>query len=464
MGISSRPGPTSPNGPSSTQLSYGPNRTIDANYYAFTYTRLQEQDWAELFVREKHKHVEAVLGMMGYWFQSAGFRNPDASWFPGMAYIVLDTDFALAGIKPNIAFTMGAWWPSFGYFEKYDTYTLGRFRQMGEQLKLTVPVTPDLTTVVTQGFGTNRDGSYNFEGTNNPLYNSQVGLDVLTYENIQVTYNKYFDVGLHYNNEWTADPYLLTGLPGSGKSYEDAAQAHLSVVGAVANISAPYAGRLWISPSFISVKNGWALANGGTEVMHSLGGLGVAGNYMGWNNTPSSSTGSGSMFNLGFLYENTLSSIQGKPRGSMRPEVTLNVFGLLADASFDLPAGSTFPGPGLPAQNSLKAFKYGADVTVQTLDWLAFMLRYDAVNVDLAHPGYVYNVVTPRVVFSSHFLSGESIYLQYSRYRYGDNMLLGQVWPWGAAVVQGNDVLQSGAYQGKKPDTDVVKLQATIGF
>ncbi len=68
---------------------------------------------------------------MGYWFQSVGFRNYDAAWAPGLAYVALDTDLGDGDLKPNIAFTAGAWWPSFGYFEKYDTYTLGRFRQLG---------------------------------------------------------------------------------------------------------------------------------------------------------------------------------------------------------------------------------------------------------------------------------------------------------------------------------------------
>ena len=255
-------------------------------------------------------------------------------------------------------------------------------------------------------------------------------------------------------------PNLLNGAPGSGKSYTDASQGHLSVVGAEAHLRAPRVGHLWLSPSVISVKNGWALANGGTEVMHSLGGVDIAANYMGWTNTPTSSTGSGSMVNFGFLYENSLSNVLGKPSGLLPglADVAVSAFGLLTDASLDLPAGSAFP------QHTLKEFKYGADVTVQTLNWLAFMLRYDVVNLDLDHPGYIFNAISPRVVFSSHFLSGETIYLQYSRYTYGDNMLLGGIWPWGAPLVGGNDVLQQGPYQGKKPDMDVVKLQATIAF
>ena len=65
---------------------------------------------------------------------------------------------------------------------------------------------------------------------------------------------------------------------------------------------------------------------------------------------------------------------------------------------------------------------------------------------------------------SSHFLSSERIYLQYSRYKYGDNMVLGGKWPWGAPLVAGSDVLQAGPYSGMTPDQNVVKLQAEIAF
>ena|SRR5687768_431345 len=44
LGISSRPHPDNLMGKPQTQISYGPNRTVDANYYSFAYTRLQEQD------------------------------------------------------------------------------------------------------------------------------------------------------------------------------------------------------------------------------------------------------------------------------------------------------------------------------------------------------------------------------------------------------------------------------------
>lgn len=456
LGLSSRPGPDNPTGPSSTQVSYGPNRIVDWNYYSFAYTRLQEQDWVELFVHERKEHVDAVVGWMGYWFQSAGFRNPDAAWAPGMAYLTLDTDFKAGEISPNIAATVGAWWPKFGYFEKYDTYTLGRFRQIGEQLKLTVPLAPDLTVVGIEGFGTNRDGSFNYLAP--PFYGAIVGLDLLTWLNLQVVYRDIADVSFHFNTEWTADPNLEQQSMPDPKSYGAASQAHLTVAGMEANLRLPYFGHLWISPSYLAVKNGWALSSGGTEVMHSLGGAGIATNYMAWTGSPSDSTGTGSMVNVGFLYENTLSGVQGRRAGSMLPELTLNVFGLYTRSSLSLPVGSGV------TQNQITQFKYGADLTLQTLNWLAFTARGDLVNYDMDHGGYIFAVFTARAAFSSHFLSSERIYLQYSRYKYGDRMLINGNWPWNQPLVAGSNVLQEGPYSGKTPDENVLKIQAEIAF
>ena len=457
IGISKRPGPDDLNGPPKTQLSYGPNRTVDSNYYSFAYTRLQEQDWVEVFIHAKKKHVDAVVGWMGYWYQSAGFRNPDATWVPGMAYLALDTDFRAAGVEPNIALTVGAWWPKFGYFAKYDTYTLGQYRQLGEQVKLTVPVNPDFTVTLVQGFGGGRDGSFIYQ-INPPIYGAKTGLKLIHYENVRLAYKKYVDIALHYSNEWTRDPNLFQQAS-EGKTYAEARDAHVTVMGGEANLSAPYAGSLWISPSYVTVKNGWALgANGGTEVMHSLSGDGLATNYLGWSGSLPDSNASGSLFNLGFLYENTLSGIQGKARGSVKPEVTLNVFGLFADITLDLPPGSVI------TQDRMGQFKYGADLELQALDWLGLMVRWDEVNYNLDHAGYVFSAITPRVTFSSHFFSGESIYIQYSRYRYGDKMVLAGKWPWGTPLVAGSDIIQGGPYAGHKPDMDVVKLQASVAF
>jgi hypothetical protein len=475
LGISSRPNPdqinqpdpndktkTLPDGPSHLQLSYGPNRVMDWSYYSFAYTGLQEQDWAEFFIHEKKKHVEAVIGWIGYWYGASGYRNPDAAWWPGMAFVTLDNDFEVGGIKPSVALTMGSFWPQFGYVEKYDTFTLGRFRMLGEQATLTLPLTDDLKVKVFQGFGTNRDGSYNFTATNTPLYNGRTGVDLIAYGHVQVSYRKFVDLGLHYNYTFTRDPNITADAKAtSGKAYTDAANAHLSVAGAELNLRLPSAGRLWLSPSYISVRNGWALGStGGTEVMHSQNGNGIAQNYMALTNSMSDSTGTGSMMNLGFLYALALSDILPS-RGL--PEMKLSLFGLLTKAKLELPpqqAGATT----LITFNELTQVKVGADLLIIPKNWFSFMVRADQVNYDQNHGGYVFASFTGRMSLFSHYLSGECIYLQYSHYIYGDNMKLAGTWPWNTPLVAGTDVVQAYGYSGKKPDEDVIKLQAQVRF
>ena len=464
LGLSHRTDPDNPTGSPSTQVSYGPNRTFDWSYYSFAYTRLQEQDWAELFFHAKKKHVDAALGWMGYWFQGIGFRNPDAAWTPALAYVTLDSDVDVGGMKPNVALTMGAFWPKYGYFEKYDTYTLGRFRQMGEELNLTLPFDTNTKLVLTEGFGAGRDGSYQGYqvGGAPPLYGAITSIDLVTWVNLRLIYQKYLDASLHYNTMWTAEPNLPTSQSAdgsSGKSYGAAKNAHLSVIGAEAHLRAPYAGHLWLSPSYIHVRNGWALNNAGTEVMHSLGGGGISTNYMFWTNVPSDSTGTGSMTNFGFSYENSLSSLQGKAYGSMLPDVTFSLYGLYTKAKGELPATTTM------TQSTLNQFKYGVDATLQATNWFGFMLRYDLVNMDMDHGGYIFSAISPRVTFQSHYLSSERLFIQFSHYTYGDHAVLAATWPWGTAVAAGSTVFQQNpAYINRYPDRNVLKLQAEIAF
>jgi hypothetical protein len=467
MGISSRPAPDTadqdPNspthgkliGPPQTQIAYGPNRTIDANYFSFAYTRLQEQDWAEFFIHAKKKHVDAALGWMGYWYQSVGFRNPDAGWGPGLAYISLDTDAEVMGRKTNIRGTAGAWWPSFGYIEQYDTYTLGRFRQLGAQLQWTIDYDSDSRAILTGGFGTARDGSFNYGAP--AFFGGIVALDLLTYWNLDVKVNDNFDIAFHYNTEWTADPNLAQGGIPDLKSYGQVQAAHLTVIGGQLTVKAPRFGRLWISPSIMSIRNGWALNSAGTEVMHSLGGNGIATNYLAWTGSPADSTGSGTMLNFGFVYENTLTEILAAAPGEW-PNLKLSIFGLLANATIDFPSTTSL------MQNHINQIKYGASLTWQALPWFGLMGRYDGVNYDRDNPGFVFASGTLRAYIQSHYMSSERIYLQYSEYFYGDKFTLNGVWPWGQNLVNGSSVLQQGPYSGSKPDEHVLKLQAEVAF
>jgi hypothetical protein len=116
------------------------------------------------------------------------------------------------------------------------------------------------------------------------------------------------------------------------------------------------------------------------------------------------------------------------------------------------------------SQNKISQFKWGADVEYNPWKWMGVMARWDEVNYDLNNPGYIFSAITGRLSLYSDFLSGERIFFQYSRYRYGDNMTLAGAWPWGVPLVAGSEIIQGGPYAGSKPDMDVIKVQADIKF
>jgi hypothetical protein len=439
IGLSERPNPDG-TGEQKLQVSYAPNRVVDADYNSFAYTRLQEGDWAELYVTAKRPHVAATLAFMGYWYTWAGYENPKAAWVPAQAWVDLDSDVALGTLRPHVNLKAGVFWQRWGMFEKYDTYLFGRFHQVGGAFEVQLPLGSAEARLV-EGFGTNRNG----------LPDVATGLTLLHYTHLGLKLGKWLDAGLYYNQSWTRDPALFappttapvsppptpgpSGEPGGG-TYPDARDADMTVYGADVHLRLPHVGHAWVAASHIDVTNGWALP-AIVEVMHSPGAAGIATNYLGYGED--GSTGSGALTNFALLYENSLRGLHGEPRGAT-PDLELNVFGMLARVERDLLAGATIP-------DDVTQLKWGSDVTLKLLPWLAFMLRYDMVDRDTSGAG-AFRAITPRVTFYSHALATESIWLQYSRYFYDDDVVL----------------TTSASQPYPNPDRNIVKLQANLSF
>jgi hypothetical protein len=428
FGISRRQEPGGTPDQRSTQVVYAPNRLVDANYSSFGYTRLQESDWAEVYVTAKKDHVSATVAFMGYWYAWAGYEHGNAVWMPAQGWVTLDSDFRLGSLKPHVELKGGVFWQRWGMFEKYDTYLYGRFHQVGGALDLSANVTPDWKVSLTGGLGGNRNGSPD-DGT---------GLTLMQYARAGLTFRKSADVGAYYSGTWTRDPTLFTGDdPVGGGPYVEAKAANMTVAGADVKLEQAPFGKLWAAFSYIDVDNGWALPQI-VEVMHSPGAAGIAENYLGYGQPGSS--GSGHMYNVAAEYDQSLNSLQGASEDKV-PNLAWSLFGLMADSHRDLAPEATIP-------ERLTQLKWGTDLTLTTLPWLAFVLRYDQVHLDLDDAGNTFHVLTPRVVFFSHVLSSESIWIQYSRYFYGSEIAL--------------PITDTQPYP--TPDRNVVKLQANMSF
>jgi hypothetical protein len=441
IGLSKRKdNPGDPDSSENAQVVLAPKRLVDAGYSSFAFTRLNEGDWGEIHVSAKRPHVTATISFMGWWYQFVAHQQEDAIFCPGLAWIALDTDFNLGSIRPHIELKMGSFRQVYGAFGVYDTYMFGRHHMSGENITLTLPFSDNFELTFRDGVGYTRGGSdpsdYSEDDSNNRVP-SGTGITMVHHLNLSATIKKMLTIGLYHNYNWTRDPTLFQEDTGViDQPYSEARKAKMALMGADIKLNASRVGNLWFAYSHISIENGWALVGEATEVMHSPGGAGIAGQYM-------SASGDGSMNNLGWTYNNTLSNLRGLD-GPAFPELTLNLWGMLAAVSRDLADGEV----GLSDKYS--QLKGGMDITLHPVSWMGIMLRYDGVKLDdgftddAGHLDKVtYHIITPRIIFSSHLLSSETLWIQYSHYLYGDDI---------------------NAFAGMRPDANVIKMQCNIGW
>jgi hypothetical protein len=97
--------------------------------------------------------------------------------------------------------------------------------------------------------------------------------------------------------------------------------------------------------------------------------------------------------------------------------------------------------------------KLGGDVAYVATKWLSAGARYDIVQPNMKDNTRSFQVVSPRLVFRSSFVSHEEIQLQYSYYKLGDRVYA----PW-----PDEQQLHNGELKRVKPDPHAVMLSASM--
>ena len=64
-------------------------------------------------------------------------------------------------------------------------------------------------------------------------------------------------------------------------------------------------------------------------------------------------------------------------------------------------------------------YKFGAEVTYRFFSWLAASFRYDHVAPNSKDVHESFDVISPKLIFKSDWLSHEQVTLAYSRWFYG---------------------------------------------
>lgn len=397
---------------------------VDDDYFrsGFLYTRLQESDWSELYFKVGNKYLTGEVALMGSLYSDWARPLIDRQWGIAQAYLT----FRWQSLGPRLNFRMhvraGSFWDRFGWLENYDTYLFGRTHQMGGQVRLEFELPGSgLTMWILQGIGVHQEA-----------IESNQGLTLLNYLTAGVDIRKVAQVGFYFLDSQSHDQRQLKELK----------DASMRVVGLDARLLT-WVGRFYLGGSIISASQAQYLSPV-IEVMHAYGGRGLQENYLGVEK----SDGIGSLWNLAGEYTFSLRTLLGRHAPEHMTylhggDLQLKFFALTAYT-----LSKQVDEDQAMNRDGRLSFKWGTEVLIQPFPWLFAAFRYDRVIPDYQDDASSFRIYSPRIGVTMNWHLGAQIFLQYSRYGYGERVRLrsGQV------------ALEN------VPDDNALKLQAQVAF
>ncbi len=397
---------------------------VDDDYVrsGFAYTRLQEQDWSELYLGVGNKWISGTIVLMGSLYSDWAKPIIDRQWGIAQGFLTFNWEKAGPSLRFKLSLKGGALWDRFGYLPYSATSLVARTHQLGGQTRLE--------------FGTRRFTAWLLHGIGGHLEDIQA--------NQGFTLLNYITAGFRFRQLFETSFYFLDALSQDKRQLKELVDADMKVYGLEAKLQTLRFGRFYLGGSVIDNVASEFLSPA-IEVMHSLGGRGLTENYFG---TERSEHGTGRLYNLAFQHTFSVADMLSVSGRQYLPKLrkmdfTLTWFGL---ATYTL-SKQADPDPAIN-RNGRSLFKWGIEGAWSALSWLAISLRYDRVILDTNDDANTFRVLSPRITLRTHWLVDAELYLQYSRYWYGDRVKLrpGQV------------ALET------EPDADVFKIQAQIVF
>ena len=398
---------------------------VDDDYFrsGFAYTRLQEQDWSELYLSVGNRYLVGTVALMGSLYSDWAQPLIDHQW--GIAQGFLNFHWGESGPRARfrIDAKAGAFWDRLGWLQRYDTYLFGRTHQLGGQIRIEAGMR-DWSFWLMQGMGAHLEALDQNEG---------------------LTILNYVHAGAKWRQNIEAAFYFLDSLSHDKRQLKEINDADMRVYGVDFRLTSQRLGsQLYLGGSKIEATQATYLAPA-IEIMHAYGGRGLTENYLG---TQKSDNGTGTLWNAAWDYTFSTRNLlhawaPAAARFLGRSDVTLGFFGVITYVRSD----QKDPDPQIN-RDKREMFKWGVEGGWSATSWLALALRYDRVILDVKDDANSFRVISPRISLRTHWLVDGEIFLQWSFYSYGARVQLrpGQV------------ALET------QPDSNAFKIQAQLVF
>jgi len=422
----------------------------DGQYLSWQSTSHNRSDWAELFFGIGNAWAKATVGLQGYNYTDASFDDPKMQYGIGQAFVTLSPDLGYENMR--LSLKVGAYQDRYGSAGKYDageydTYLFGRTHVIGETLRAEYDVNEAWSLWFEEGVGGKRPDPSSF---NNARFT------MLAHGHVGLNHGSTLQFSGHMLYSWAQEedrPYDVSKQNTLyASSVVDAPDGNLWVAGADARVDLGAWGYLYGGYSHIGAEHALVVGRA-LEVLHASGGgeyrLGVVDNYFGPGCTAAfadpqqagaptertgglvgpgptpapvgCSAGSGSVDSLLAQYEFSLTNfLQMREEGGQRfwgegADLKVALYGMLNKVHSDYrPSDKTIWGP---TDGNLK-LKYGVDIQYDATPAVTAALRVDRLQPNSQVPEQSFAIVSPRLVFTSNWVTREQLTFQYSRYLY----------------------------------------------
>ena len=450
---------------------HAPPVTPDGNYTRWMYTNISPGPWAEMLFQYGNQQVMMTTSIASYNITSGGWRELQDQLGIDRAFITLKFPEALGNLG-GMAWDVGVFSNLYGGMGKYnageyETYVIGRTRMAGATGTADIELSDDLKLIVEGGAGAKMDQQYQTYADGkvttdyptwqpNPGNKRQVGTTMLVHGHVGVNFRGMWTATAHYLGSFVRDArYNVSNAHGSPTPVLTP-DASIQVLGADLKLDGGWLGEGYLGYSRVEAKNAGSVADT-IEVLHSQGGWQLAQNYF--------EDGNGSIDTIAGQYTFSLASLLMRPRPfyGQGPDLTIRLFGMYNRISNtgQLASVDTIP-PGSGSAN-LSKLKYGTDIIYSPWSVVAAGMRLDVVHPNRKDPSQNFEVISPKLIFRSQFVTHEMIVLQYSHYFYGsaytDPFMQDYVMPWPYGKY---GTLNLSNLNSNPPDKDVISLYASM--
>jgi hypothetical protein len=402
---------------------HGPPLAAD-EYERFEHTGLVPQPWVQLgFSYGNSASVATVIVAARSASNATSYFDPPTELGINDAFVTFKPSFGALQLNIDVG-AFANRYGSLGEYDtgRYDTSVIARVAGVGETLRASIPLSDSLVFMAEHGI------SGQFERAPlgvapagwNGFADSNVGTSFAHHAHLGLGIPGSGQLGLHYVNAFNHDDRTAPNQPDGG----------LTVFGADLRGALGAFGRFTLAGGHTIADHAVGVS-GVVRVLNAFGGPGLMREYFG-----PKSRGTGSLTTAGLQYDFSFGEIVRSPSpfSGYAPDVFVSAFGMLASAKSDDKTTYTRdqatgqilldrPG-GKSRYDGVTRLKYGAEVTYSALSWLAGALRYDRVVANTDDDAQTFAALTPRLIFRSDYNSQDQVTLSYSRFFYGNGVVL----------------------------------------